>query len=45
MSEFVSIDKIKYKIIGTLTEEDINKINSFKNRMTIIMDDTVGLSN
>ena len=25
MAEFVSIDKNKYKIVGTLTEEDINK--------------------
>ena len=44
MAEFVSIDKNKYKIVGTLTEEDINRINSFKNRTTIILDNTVGLS-
>lgn len=44
MAEFVSIDKNKYKIVGTLTEEDINKINAFKNRTTLILDNTVGLS-
>ena len=44
MAEFVSVDKNKYKIVGTLTEEDINRINSFKNRTTIILDNTVGLS-
>lgn len=44
MAEFVSIDKNKYKIVGALTEEDINRINSFKNRTTIILDNTVGLS-
>ena len=44
MAEFVSIDKNKYKIVGTLTEEDINKINSFKNRTTLILDNTVGLT-
>ena len=44
MAEFVSIDKNKYKIVGVLTEEDINKINSFKNRTTLILDNTVGLS-
>ena len=44
MAEFLSVDKNKYKIVGTLTEEDINRINSFKNRTTIILDNTVGLS-
>ncbi len=44
MAEFVSVDKNKYKVVGTLTEEDINRINSFKNRTTIILDNTVGLS-
>lgn len=44
MAEFVLIDKNKYKIVGTLTEEDINKINSFKNRTTLILDNTAGLS-
>jgi len=44
MAEFVSIDKNKYKIVGILTEEDINKINAFKNRTTLILDNTVGLS-
>ena len=43
MAEFVSIDKNKYKIVGILTEEDINKINAFKNRTTLILDNTVGL--
>lgn len=44
MAEFVSVDKNKYKVVGTLTEKDINRINSFKNRITIILDNTVGLS-
>ncbi len=44
MAEFVSIEKNKYKIVGTLTEEDINRINTFKNRTTIILDNTAGLS-
>ncbi len=44
MAEFISIEKNKYKIIGTLTEEDINRINTFKNRTTLILDNTVGLS-
>lgn len=44
MAEFITIDKDKYKIVGTLTEEDINKINSFKNRTTLILDNTIGLS-
>lgn len=44
MATFIEIDKNKYKIIGTLTEEDINKINQFKNRTTLILDNTAGLS-
>lgn len=44
MAEFVSIEKDKYKIVGTLTEEDVNRINTFKNRTTIILDNTAGLS-
>jgi len=44
MAEFISIDKNKYKIVGTLTKEDIKKINDFKNRTTLILDNTVGLS-
>lgn len=44
MAEFVSIDKNKYKIVGTITQEDINRINAFKNRTTLILDNTVGLS-
>ena len=44
MAEFVSVDKNKYKLVGTLTEEDINRINSLKNRTTLILDNTVGLS-
>lgn len=44
MAEFISIDKNKYKIVGILTEEDINKINAFKNRTILILDNTVGLS-
>lgn len=44
MAEFVSVDKNKYKVVGTLTEKDINRLNSFKNRITIILDNTVGLS-
>ena len=44
MAEFVSVDKNKYKVVGTLTEEDISRINSYKNRTTIILDNTVGLS-
>lgn len=44
MAEFVSVDKNKYKIVGVLTEEDITKINAFKNRTTLILDNTVGLS-
>lgn len=38
------IDKNKYKIVGTLTEGDINRINTFKNRTTLILDNTIGLS-
>lgn len=44
MAEFTMIDKNKYKIVGTLTEEDINRINTFKNRTTLILDNTIGLS-
>ena len=44
MAEFISIDKNKYKIVGILTEEDINKINAFKNRTILILDNTVDLS-
>lgn len=44
MAEFVSVDKNKYKIVGVLTEEDITKIIAFKNRTTLILDNTVGLS-
>ena len=44
MAEFVRIDKNKYKIVGTLTEGDINRINTFKNRTTLILDNTIGLS-
>ena len=44
MAEFVSIDKNKYKIVGTITKDDINKINAFKNRTTLILDNTIGLS-
>lgn len=44
MADFVLVDKNKYKIVGTLTEEDITRINSFKNRTTLILDNTVGLS-
>ena len=44
MAEFVSVDNNKYKLLGTLTEEDINRINSLKNRTTLILDNTVGLS-
>lgn len=44
MAKFIQIDKNKYKIIGTLTIDDINKINSFKNRTTLILNNTAGLS-
>lgn len=44
MADFVRIDKNKYKIVGTLTEGDINRINTFKNRTTLILDNTIGLS-
>jgi hypothetical protein len=44
MAEFVSVDKNKYRIVGPITEEDINRINSFKNRTTLILENTVGLS-
>lgn len=44
MTEFISVDKNKYKLVGTLSEEDINRINSLKNRTTLILDNTVGLS-
>ena len=44
MAELVLIDKNKYKIVGTLTEEDINKINKFKNRTTLVLDNTIGIS-
>lgn len=41
---FIYKDKNTYKVNGILTEEDINKINSFKNRTTLILDNTKGLS-
>ena len=44
VANFELIEKNKYKIIGVLTEEDINKINSFKNRTTLILENTFGLS-
>lgn len=44
MADFIQMEKNKYKIVGTLTEEDISKINSFKNRTTLILDNTIGLS-
>lgn len=44
MAEFVPVDRNKYKIIGVLNEEDIAKINSFKNRTTLILENTAGLS-
>lgn len=44
MAKFELIEKDKYKIIGQLTSEDINKINSFKNRTIIVLENTAGLS-
>lgn len=44
MAEFVTVDKNKYKIVGTLTDVDIDRINLFKNRTTLILDNTVNLS-
>lgn len=44
MAEFIETSKNKYKIIGTLTDDDIKRINSFKNRTTLILENTVGLS-
>ena len=44
MAEFIPIDKDKYRIVGKLTEDDINMINAFKNRTTLILKNTVGLS-
>lgn len=44
MAEFVTVDKNKYKIVGTLTDVDIDRINFFKNRTTLILDNTVNLS-
>lgn len=44
MAEFVQIDKNKYKIVGTITEEDLNIINAFKNRTTLVLENTNGLS-
>lgn len=44
MAKFILVDENKYKIIGILNQEDIKRINSFKNRTTIILDNTVGLS-
>ena len=44
MAEFIYKDKNTYKVKGNLTEEDINKINSFKNRTTLILDNTKGLT-
>ena len=45
MAEFIQVEKNKYKINGVLTEDDIEQINQFKNRTTLILDNTVGLSN
>ena len=44
MAEFKLIEKNKYRIIGTLTNTDVERINNFKNRTTLILDNTVGLS-
>lgn len=44
MAEFIEASKNKYKIVGTLTDEDIKRINNFKNRTTLILENTVGLS-
>lgn len=44
MAKFELIEKDKYKIIGQLTSEDINKINSFKNRTILVLENTAGLS-
>ena len=44
MAEFKLIDKDKYRVVGALTENDINVINAFKNRTILILDNTVGLS-
>ena len=44
MAEFIPLEKNKYRIMGVLTEEDIERINSFKNRTTLILENTVGLS-
>ena len=44
MATFIELEDNKYKIIGELTDEDIQKINGFKNRTTLILENTVGLS-
>ena len=44
MAKIELIEKDKYKIIGQLTSEDINKINSFKNRTILVLENTAGLS-
>ena len=44
MAELVKIERDKYRIIGLLNENDIDKINSFKNRTILILDNTAGLS-
>ena len=44
MAQFVQIDKDKFKILGTLTENDIRIMNSLRNRTVYILENTVGLS-
>ncbi len=44
MAELILIDKDKYKVNGILNEEDINKLNTFKNMTTIILDNTKGIT-
>ena len=44
MAEFIPIAKDKYKIEGIINEKDIEKINAFKNRTILILDNTQGLT-
>lgn len=44
MAEFTLVEGNKYRISGTLSEDDISRINRFKNRTTLILENTVGLS-
>lgn len=44
MATFTEIEKNIYKINGILNDEDIAKINAFKNKTLLILENTRGIS-